>query len=114
MSQVNSWIWTITSMQQLPSGSNAGYVVSANWTLTGSDGSQTASTQGYTQFPIIASKPGFIPYSQLTQSIVVGWIQELLGATGVAIYYSTVQDQINKLESPPIASVTQPLPWVTA
>jgi len=38
MATVNTWTWTINSMQQWPSGANAGYVVNVQWTLTGTDG----------------------------------------------------------------------------
>ena len=43
MAQVNTWTWTIQSMQQWPSGPNAGYVVNINWELTGTDSVNTAS-----------------------------------------------------------------------
>jgi hypothetical protein len=111
MAAVSSWTWTIQSMQQIPSGNNAGHVVNVNWLLTGTDGSQTASTQGTTQLPVISPNSGFIPYSQLTQDVVIKWVKDFLGVTGVAIYLSTVQDQINKLENPQITPVTTPLPW---
>jgi hypothetical protein len=111
MAQVNSWTWTITSMQQWPSGTNAGYVVNINWTLTGTDGTQTASIDGNTQYSINDAQPGFVPYSQLTQTQVIGWVQESLGATGVANFEANVQGQINSLENPPVSPVTQPLPW---
>ena len=111
MAQVNSWTWTINNMQQWPSGTNAGYVVNINWTLTGTDGTQNASIQGNTVYPVSDAQSGFTPYSQLTQSQVIGWVQETLGATGVANFEANVQGQINSLESPPVTPVTQPLPW---
>jgi len=111
MAQVKSWTWTITSMQQWPSAPNAGYVVNVNWTLTGTDGTQTASIDGNTQYSVSEAQPGFTPYAQLTQAQVIGWVQESLGATGVANFEANVQGQINSLESPPVSPVTEPLPW---
>jgi hypothetical protein len=111
MAQVNSWTWLITSMQQWPSGTNAGYVVNIIWTLTGTDGTQTASIQGNTQYPVSDAQPGFTPYAQLTQDTVIGWVQASLGADGISNFEANVQGQINSLESPPVSPVTQPLPW---
>jgi len=111
MAQVNSWTWSITSMQQWPSGTNAGYVVNVLWTLTGTDGTQTASIDGNTQYPVTDAQAGFTPYSQLTQAMVIGWVQESLGATGISNFEANVQGQINSLETPPISPTTQPLPW---
>ena len=111
MAQVTTWTWIIESMQQWPSGTNAGYVVNVNWKLTGTDGTQTASIDGSTQYPVTDAQAGFTPYSQLTQAMVIGWVQESLGATGISNFEANVQGQINSLETPPISPTTQPLPW---
>ena len=111
MAQVSTWTWTIQSMQQWPEGTNAGYVVNIKWTLTGTDGTQTASIQGNTQYPVSDAQPGFTPYSQLTQEQVIGWVQESLGAIGISNFEANVQGQINSLETPPVSPTTQPLPW---
>ena len=111
MAQVNSWTWTIQSMQQWPSGTNAGYVVNVNWTLTGTDGTQTASIGGNTQYPVTDAQAGFTPYSSLTEATVIGWVQASLGEQGIANYEANVQGQINSLENPPVSPTTQPLPW---
>jgi len=111
MAQVNSWTWTITSMKQWPSGTNAGYVVNVQWLLTGTDGTQTASIQGDTQYPVTEAQPGFAPYSSLTEATVIGWIQTSLGVDGVSNFQANVQGQINSMEAPPVSPTTQPLPW---
>jgi hypothetical protein len=111
MAQVTNWVWSITSMQQWPSGTNAGYVVNINWTLTGTDGTQTANIQGNTQYPVSDAQPGFTPYAQLTQDTVIGWVQASLGEQGIANFEANVQGQINSLENPPVSPTTEPLPW---
>jgi hypothetical protein len=111
MAQVNSWTWTINSMQQWPSGTNAGYVVNVQWTLTGTDGTHTASIGGNTQYPVSEAQSGFVPYVQLTQSQVIGWVQASLGEQGIANFEANVQGQINSFANPPVSPVTQPLPW---
>ena len=108
---MTTYTWTVTSMQQWPSGTNAGYVVNVQWTLTGTDGTQTASIQGNTQYPVSDAQAGFTPYASLTEAQVIGWVQESLGAQGVANFEANVQGQINSIVSPPISPVTQSLPW---
>ena len=111
MAQVTNWVWTINAMQQWPSGTNAGYVVNVIWTLTGTDGTYTASIGGNTQYPVSDAQAGFVPYAQLTQATVIGWVQESLGATGISNFEANVQGKINSLETPPVSPTTQPLPW---
>jgi len=105
------YTWQITSMQQWPSGTNAGYVVNVNWELTGNDGTNTASIGGNTQYPVTDAQAGFEPYASLTQAQVIGWVQESLGAQGIANFEANVQGQLSSLANPPISPVTNPLPW---
>ena len=106
-----TYTWTITSMQQWPSGTNAGYVVNVNWTLTGTDGTQTANIGGNTQYPVTDAQAGFEPYASLTEATVIGWVQASLGAQGIANFEANVQGQLSSLANPPISPVTNPLPW---
>ena len=114
MAQVNTWTWTIQSMQQWPSGTNAGYVVNVDWKLTGTDNTHTASIGGNTQYPVTDAQAGFTPYSSLTEATVIGWVQASLGEQGIANFEANVQGQINSLENPPVSPVTESLPWATA
>jgi len=109
-----SYTWSITSMQQWPSGTNAGYVVNVNWLLTGTDGTHTASIGDNTQYPVTDAEAGFTPYAQLQPQQVIGWVQESLGAQGIANFEANVQGQLNSLANPPVSPVTEALPWVTA
>jgi hypothetical protein len=90
---------------------NPNYVVLANWTLSGNDGTNTASIQGSTQFAVQASDPNFVPYASLTQSTVIGWIQSSLGPQGIANFEANVQGQINSIENPPVTPQNTALPW---
>jgi hypothetical protein len=86
------------------------YVVNVLWTLTGVDGTTIASTNGSTQLSSTQSGT-FIPYDQLTEAVVIGWVQTILGATGVAAYGAIVQNQINAILNPPVLPANTPLPW---
>jgi hypothetical protein len=85
-------------------------VVNVLWTLTGVDGQYTALIQGNSTFD--SNQPGsFIPYNQLTQDTVLGWIKSQLGEQGIANFKANVQGQIDSLINPPISPQNAPLPW---
>jgi len=110
MATVNSWTWTINSLYttQTP---QPGYVANAFWTLTGTDGIKTASVSRDTVFLESQSDPDFIPYANLTPEIVIGWVQNSLGADGIAYFENEVQSQIDAEETTTPAPTPTPVPW---
>ena len=83
------------------------YVVNVLWTVTGVDGSNTASIGGNTQFSSSQAPENFIPYDQLTPQIVTGWIP----AEQIASAQACVQGQIDSMINPPVSPANTPLPW---
>ena len=86
------------------------YVVNVLWTVTGVDGSNTASIGGNTQFDSSQQEGAFIPYDQLTPQIVTGWIPP----EQIANAQACVQGQINSMINPPVSPQNTPLPWASA
>jgi hypothetical protein len=86
-----------------------GYVVTVNFNVSGTDGTYTAEIGGNIQFTPEQSEPGFIPYDQLTQDEVMGWINT--ATNNQENYYANVQGQINSMITPPVVPTSQPLPW---
>jgi hypothetical protein len=84
-------------------------VVNVLWTLTGVDGQYTASIGGNSQFTV--QEGTFTPYDELTQEQVIGWVQNSLGADGIANFEANVQGQINSMITPPVSPQNTPLPW---
>ncbi len=82
------------------------YVVNVLWTVTGVDGSNTASIDGNTQFDSTQGST-FIPYAQLTEATVLGWIP----AEQIASAQACVQGQIDSMITPPVSPENTPLPW---
>jgi len=109
----NTYIWTITSMSTLPSPPAPinEYVVLAQYLVTGTDGTNTASIAGSSQFTIDTTATP-IPYSQLTQAEVLGWIQAEPNL--VINTQANIDGQIASIVSPPISPAVTELPWVTA
>jgi hypothetical protein len=106
-----TYTWTIDQMYTLDTP-EPGFVVNVLWTLTGVDGQYTASIGGNSQFTV--QEGTFTPYDQLTQEQVIGWVQNSLGADGIANFEANVQGQINSMITPPVSPQNTPLPWATA
>jgi len=96
--------WTIDQMYTLDTP-EPGFVVNVLWTVTGVDGQHTASIDGNSQFTM--QEGTFIPYDQLTEATVIGWIP----AEQIASAQACVQGQINSLINPPVSPQNIPLPW---
>ena len=85
------------------------YVVNVLWTVTGVDGANTASIDGNTQFDSSQAPESFIPYDQLTEATVIGWIP----ADQIASAQACVQGQIDSMINPPVSPANTPLPWAS-
>lgn len=96
---------TITAMYTVQQP-DPNYVVNAIWEITGVDGEYTASIGGNTQFDSTQSET-FIPYDQLTEATVIGWIPE----SQIASAQACVQGQIDSMITPPVSPSNTALPW---
>jgi hypothetical protein len=104
--------WTIQAMDCVPQeDGHIDVVVTAHWNVSATDGTYTSSVYG-TQSFIYNPETSFTPYADLTQEQVVGWVQDSMGAEGVASLQANLDTQIENQINPPI--VTPPLPWVPA
>ena len=103
-----TYTWTIDRMYTIPTPQPE-FVVDVLWKLTGTDGTNTASIDGSSQF----SQEGdtYTPYADLTETQVLGWVQDQLGENGVSNYKANVEGQINSMITPPVSPTVEPLPW---
>ena len=62
--------WTISTMEHNVSD---GGVIVAHWRVTEEDGDHSASDYGTCSFTYDASASDFVPYADLTESVVLGW-----------------------------------------
>ena len=90
-------------MQRLTSD---GFVVTVHYNVSATDDTYQASTYGTTSYTQTESE-AFLPYEDLTQAIVVGWVQEALGKDTVE---ASLQGQIDALKNPVQESG---LPWAS-
>jgi myo-inositol-hexaphosphate 3-phosphohydrolase len=84
--------WNVVQMDRLTSD---GFVVTVHYTVNAVDGEYTASTYGtvgYTQ-----GEGSYVPYADLTETEVVGWVQESLGKDTVE---ASLAEMIELLKNP--------------
>ena len=96
---------TITAMYTMQQP-DPDYVVNVLWEVTGVDGEYTGNIGGNTTFDSNQS-PSFIPYDELTEATVIGWIP----ADAMASAQACVQGQIDSMITPPVSPENTPLPW---
>ena len=103
----NTITWTISALNCVPSTpEGANFVVTAHWACNGTDGTYSTSIYSTTSFPV-EQEANFVPYDQLTQDTVLGWVW----ANGVDkdATEAAVDQQLANLANPPV--VSPPLPW---
>jgi hypothetical protein len=69
--------WQVVQMDRK---SVDGFVTTVHYNVSAVDGEFTASTYGTVGY---TEKGAFTPYSQLTEAVVVGWVQDSLGQSTV-------------------------------
>jgi len=107
---MTNFIWNVTQLYTETIEGKEDYVVLANCETIGVDGEYTASVPNVIQFST-EDVSVFIPYADLTEEIVVGWIKETLGEEGVLSIEAAIQGQIDSQINPPQVPVNTPLPW---
>ena len=100
---MTTYTWTIVNMDRLTAD---GFVVTVHYNVFATDGTYNASTYGTVGY---TEQPGetYVPYADLTQEMVVGWVQTSLGKDTVeASLQSQIDAQINPVQE-------SGMPWVT-
>ena len=68
--------WTIQNMTRDLSN---GFVINVAWACTAQQDSSSAFYGGTTTYVNNPDQPDFIPYENLTEEIVLGWVYDALG-----------------------------------
>jgi hypothetical protein len=91
--------WNVVQMDRK---SADGFVTTVHYNVSAVDGEFTASTYGTVGY---TEEGAFTPYSQLTEAVVVGWVQNSLGQATVE---ESLAAQIEAQKNPVSESG---LPW---
>ena len=109
---MTNYNWNVTALYTQTIEGEQNYVVNADYNVVGTDGNYYASLSNVARFSTESVSP-FVPYEDLTETIVIGWIQTDLGVDGVNNLYACIQGQIDSQINPPVVPVNTPLPWAT-
>ena len=110
---MTTYTWAVTALYTETVGTEQDYVVIANYEVVGVDSTYSASLSNIARFSTESVSP-FVPYEDLTNDIVIGWIQAELGVDGVNNLEACIQGQIDSQINPPVVPQSQPLPWAPA
>lgn len=110
-----TYTWTATSLIGYPVfDGQTDVVVRACYTVLADDGAgHTADYSNFAYTPLDPSVP-FIPYADLTNEIIIGWVQYNIGADLVASIEGSLAIQVERQVTPPPQPEVLPLPWVPA
>jgi hypothetical protein len=106
----NTYSWKIDALKCVQEP-QPNYVAVAEWTVTGSDGTNTIKFQGSSSFSPNSRQTDnqqFVPYSNLTEAIVLQWVQT---SESVADIEATLDNQLSNLVSTPVTPQVNSLPW---
>ena len=105
-----TFTWSIDQMSTLQNP-QPNYVVEVVWSLKAVDGQYGVMCSNTQMFSVVESET-FVPYAELTEAIVLGWVQSDLGASGIAAAEAQAQGYIDRQINPPTElPQNTPLPW---
>jgi hypothetical protein len=99
-----TFTWKIAQLERETAD---GFVFTAHYTVDANDG--TYSSGAYGSVGLEKPEPGsMIPYADLTEEIVVGWVKDHFGAEKVGEIEAALQQQLDQQHAPTTAPG---LPW---
>jgi hypothetical protein len=100
--------WKIAGMKRIDS---TGLVVDVTYIFNAEEGNVLDRKVGSMTFSGSTNEPGFVPYEDLTEEIVLGWVYNELGSEKTTIENEVterVQDRIDAQQNNPYK---QGVPW---
>jgi len=97
-----TFTWGIANLERETAD---GFVLIAHYTVTAEDGTYSSGAYGSLGF----ERPDkLIPYADLTEQMVIGWVQDAFGAEKVTEIEAALQAQLDEQRHPSKASG---MPW---
>ena len=95
--------WNVSQLERKTSD---GYVFTVHYTVNAKD--DTYSTGAYGSLGLERPEGDLIPYADLTEEIVIGWVKDNFGYEKVAEIEAALQAQLDEKHSPTKAAG---VPW---
>jgi hypothetical protein len=97
-----TFTWHIANLERETAD---GFVLIAHWTLSAEDGTYSSGAYGSLGF----ERPDkLIPFADLTEELVIGWVKDAFGAEKVTEIEAALQAQLDEQRHPSKASG---MPW---
>jgi hypothetical protein len=97
-----TFTWHIANLERETAD---GFVMTAHYTVTAEDGTYSSGAYGSLGF----ERPDkLIPFADLTEELVIGWVQDAFGAEKVTEIEAALQAQLDEQRHPSKASG---MPW---
>lgn len=90
-----TFTWKISQLERETSD---GYVFTAHYTVDGNDGTYNAGAYG--SLGLERPEGDLIPFADLTEEMVVGWVKEKFGAEKVTEIEAALQSQLDEQHAP--------------
>ena len=105
---MTTFTWTVKNLWTVPNP-KPNYVVQAQYTVDGTDGTYSGTISSIAQFTVNPEQTDYVPYDQLTEALILGWIK---AEPNTEINMEAcVQGQIDAQRNPPVVPQNTPLPW---
>ena len=100
-----TFTWAITNLERHTAD---GIVYTVHYTVNAEDGTYSAGACGSLGLEAPAEGETPIPFANLTEEVVVGWVKDRFGAEKVAEVEAVLQSQLDEQHVPTTAAGT---PW---
>ena len=101
--------WKVSQLDCYPEyEGNSDIVFTVHWSVAAQDGEFSGYGYG-SQALTLDPEAAFTPYADLTEEVVIGWVQSSMGEEAVAAIEASLATQIENAKNPPV--VNPPLPW---
>lgn len=90
--------WKLTGLKKQDTADLTDLVIGTQWKLIGTNENGIDGTfSGATPLDIPdEGEVGFIPYEELTEELILGWIQNVVSGSGSTNYMAHIDEQIQK------------------
>ena len=108
MGNLTSVTYKVRQLKQTPQvGEHSNVVNNVMWSVVGTDGTNTVVLDGSS--PLVLNENGpFTEFNSLSESQVLTWVADALGADGQALMRTNLQKGLDKLDGEVDAD---PMPW---
>lgn len=105
-----TYTWKVDNLTTLETTIANDYVVGVNFNVIGTEDSHSYNFGGYQTFEVKAVE-NFVPFAELTEEVVVGWVKEHLPADQLTFIETKIAEEIESQKNPTPSPVTRMAPW---